>query len=139
MSPSSSGQGRQLLRLEPEDIPEVGNGPDEGYTEGSWDETPSTETAISDTKIYTYSYKEIHYIKTSDDWNALVRAVEEGQSTKGEFYQLANDVIISTMLGTSEKPFEGVFDGAGHKLIADIKTEDAAAAPFGAPRPDGAA
>ena len=123
-----------LLKLEPEDIPEVGNDPDEGYTEGSWDETPSTETAISDTKTYTYSYKEIHYIKTSDDWNALVRAVEEGQSTKGEFYQLANDVKISTMLGTSEKPFEGVFDGAGHKLITDIKTEDTAAAPFGALR-----
>lgn len=123
-----------LLKLEPEDIPKVGDDPGEGYTEGSWDETPSTDKAISEEKTFTYSYREIHFIKTADDWNALAKAIEKGYSTKGEFYKLDADIKISTMLGTSGHPFEGEFDGAGHRLIVDIRSEDTAAAPFGALR-----
>ena len=46
------------LVLKPEDIPGVGNKPNEGYLkEGSWDVEPPLDTLISEAKTYTYTYK----------------------------------------------------------------------------------
>ena len=44
------------LKLKEGDIPAVGNKPNEHYKAGSWDTTPSTDTAISENKVYTYTY-----------------------------------------------------------------------------------
>ena len=44
------------MTLSAEDIPAVGTKPDENYKEGSWDVTPSSETAITGDTTYTYTY-----------------------------------------------------------------------------------
>ena len=46
------------LKLTSEQIPQVGSKPNETYKEGSWDTTPSTDTAITADTTYTYTYIE---------------------------------------------------------------------------------
>ncbi|MBR4175250.1 MAG: hypothetical protein IKR56_07925 [Lachnospiraceae bacterium] len=47
-----------LLVLTKEDVPEVGNMPDYGYTKGAWDATEEEmfDRAVSNSKTFTYSY-----------------------------------------------------------------------------------
>ena len=46
----------KALVLQAGDIPAVGNKPNKNYKAGSWDVTPSTETAIAKDTTYTYTY-----------------------------------------------------------------------------------
>ena len=46
------------LKLSPGDIPSVGNKPAEHYKAGSWDTVPSTDVAITEEKVFTYTYAE---------------------------------------------------------------------------------
>ena len=46
------------LKLSPGDIPAVGNKPAEHYKAGSWDTVPSTDVAITEEKVFTYTYAE---------------------------------------------------------------------------------
>ena len=50
------GYGNDVLKLADSDIPAVGSKPDDGYKVGSWDVTPSTETAITGNTTYKYTY-----------------------------------------------------------------------------------
>ena len=47
------------LALKAGDIPAVGSKPAQYYKAGSWDVTPSTDTAITEDKTYTYTYEKI--------------------------------------------------------------------------------
>ena len=51
-----SGVQGDTLRLSSDQIPTVGTKPNDGYKAGSWDVTPSTDTAISSNVTYTYTY-----------------------------------------------------------------------------------
>lgn len=51
-----SGMEGDTLKLSSGQIPAVGTKPNEGYKAGSWDVTPSADTAISGNVTYTYIY-----------------------------------------------------------------------------------
>ncbi|SFN61408.1 hypothetical protein SAMN04487831_102155 [Pseudobutyrivibrio sp. UC1225] len=51
-----TGNEGDTLKLTTEQIPAVGTKPNDGYKAGSWDVTPSTDTAISSNVTYTYTY-----------------------------------------------------------------------------------
>ena len=51
-----SGVEGDTLKLSSGQIPAVGTKPNSGYKAGSWDVTPSTDTAISSNVTYTYTY-----------------------------------------------------------------------------------
>jgi ubiquitin len=50
------GDDGDILKLSADQIPAVGAKPNDGYKAGSWDVTPSTDTAISSNVTYTYTY-----------------------------------------------------------------------------------
>ena len=51
-----TGYEGDTLKLAANQIPAVGNKPNDTYKAGSWDVTPSTETAITEATTYTYTY-----------------------------------------------------------------------------------
>lgn len=73
-----SGYKDEDLFLSAEQIPAVGGKPDAGYTAGSWDKTPDTETAITGDTVFTYTYAEdqrpairyqVTFIVVNGRWN----------------------------------------------------------------------
>ena len=44
------------MKLASNQIPAVGNEPNDTYKAGSWNVTPSTDTAITEATTYTYTY-----------------------------------------------------------------------------------
>lgn len=51
-----TGYEGDALKLVADQIPAVGNKPNDTYKEGAWNVTPSTETEISGATTYTYTY-----------------------------------------------------------------------------------
>ena len=51
-----TGYEGDTLKLSAAQIPAVGSKPNDTYKAGSWDVTPSTETAITEATTYTYTY-----------------------------------------------------------------------------------
>ena len=51
-----TGYEGDTLKLSANQIPAVGDKPDEGYKAGSWDTVPSTDAEITDDTTYTYTY-----------------------------------------------------------------------------------
>ena len=51
-----TGYEGDTLKLAADQIPAVGSKPNDTYKAGSWDVTPSTETAITENVTYTYTY-----------------------------------------------------------------------------------
>ena len=71
-----------------------------------------------------------YQIKSTADWNNLAENVRYGYEIGGKYFQLANDITVSTMMGTADHPFNGIFDGLGHTLTFDINNDNTYAAPF---------
>ena len=71
-----------------------------------------------------------YLIATADDWNLLATRVSEGNTYSGEYFQLTNDIAISTMVGLSDHNFNGTFDGAGNTITATLSSDAACCAPF---------
>ena len=74
-------------------------------------------------------------IKTVDDWNTLVRYIHHRCTFDGLLVQLAADITVKTMVGTSEMcVFQGTFDGDGHTITLQMDGAEfkgaAGAAPF---------
>ena len=71
-------------------------------------------------------------ISSSEGWNAFARSVnEDGESYAGRTVILAADIgPVTVPVGTSEHPFDGTFDGAGHALTVAINGATPFAAPF---------
>ena len=63
---------------------------------------------------------EPYLISSTDDWNKLGAAINRLNLSSDLYYQLTNDITVSTMLGINVKPFKGHFDGNGHTLTCDI-------------------
>ena len=69
-----------------------------------------------------------YLIQSESDWNDLATAVSGGNSYDGKYFQLTNDISVSTMIGSvsvsgdainydgNNRPFNGHFDGGGNTL-----------------------
>ncbi len=69
-------------------------------------------------------------ISSAAEWEAFAQNVNNGtESYEGKLVQLGTDISISTMAGTADHPFRGIFDGAGYTLNLSISGADYAA-PF---------
>jgi len=73
-----------------------------------------------------------YLIANEEDWNRLAALVEEDSNNRlsGRHFGLANDVTVTTMIGSSEHPFNGFFNGCGHLLTFNYTTNEANCAPF---------
>ena len=69
-----TGYEGEELKLKAEDIlaAAAGSKPGAGYRTGSWDAAPSTETAVTEDTVYTYSYEPVTY---------TVNVTTEGEGT----------------------------------------------------------
>ena len=76
-----------------------------------------------------------YVISSSQGWEALSKFVAEGNATEGKYFKLnANvnadaNVTSDYMVGTSEHPFSGIFDGNGHTVKFNTSSWDPCA-PF---------
>ncbi len=78
---------------------------------------------------YEAGGKAYFVIQKDQDWLSFRNLV--AQTNGGEVNAvLLIDVTVSDPIGTESKPFNGIFEGNGHTLTANIKTSVWAAAPF---------
>ena len=95
-------------------------------------------TAIEAGKPYIVKWADAAalQIKTVDDWNAFAAAVAGGKSFAGKTVMLMDYVgsesdPITTMVGTTEHPFCGTFEGNCQRMYVNIDGESGeAVAPF---------
>ena len=75
-----------------------------------------------------------YLISSTSDWTLFATKVAGGMDYSGKYVRLDADIAISKPVGErGDKPFSGIFLGAGHTLTADIANTDAGAqgaAPF---------
>ena len=72
-----------------------------------------------------------YLISYATQWYLLAKGVAEGTNYSGIYFRLANDITVTTMVGTDDQHvFSGNFDGYGHKLTLDYNTTADYAAPF---------
>ena len=71
-----------------------------------------------------------YLIASADDWNLFATRVSEGNTYSGEYFQLTNNIAISTMVGLADHNFNGTFDGAGNTITATLSSDAACCAPF---------
>ena len=74
-------------------------------------------------------------ISSEADWNLLADKVSTGYTYSGEYFQLKEDISVTTMVGTGsgETPtysFCGSFDGDGHVLTFNKEASENFVAPF---------
>lgn len=73
-------------------------------------------------------------IRSVAHWNALASAISGGNPNIHKdgplFFRLDADITVSTMIGTSEHPFESTFNGNGHKLTVNYAMNEDYCAPF---------
>jgi hypothetical protein len=65
-------------------------------------------------------------VKNEDDWDIFAKAVNNGNSYRGEFIKLVADISVSQKVGdyNKGKAFSGLFDGNGHTITANISEEN---------------
>ena len=70
-------------------------------------------------------------INNAGDWNEMAYYVSCGCTLSGTTVTLANNISVSTMMGTSEtNSFQGTFDGDGHTLTLNVSNQARFASPF---------
>ena len=70
-------------------------------------------------------------ITKTEGWNLLVGNVAAGKSYSGKYFQLgADNISISTMVGTSACHFSGHFNGNGNTLAVNMTSAGEYTAPF---------
>lgn len=60
-----------------------------------------------------------YLIASESDWNELASQVAAGNPYEHVYFELTKDISVSTMIGSSEHPFGGSFDGGGHTLTVN--------------------
>ena len=63
-------------------------------------------------------------------WDLFGAAIADGLDTSGKYFELTDNITVTTMIGTAENPFAGVFDGAGHTLTVNYTATETFCAPF---------
>ena len=75
-------------------------------------------------------------IDNNTDWQNFGTVVTCGYDYSGKTVKLGNNVSVSTVVGTADRPFAGTFDGQGHTLTVNISVSSGSsntpAAPFAA-------
>ena len=71
-----------------------------------------------------------YLIASTADWNDLSTAVNGGTEYSGIYFKLTANISVTTMIGASDKPFRGSFDGGGHTLTMNYTASAAGTAPF---------
>ena len=89
-------------------------------------------TAMDAGKPYIVKWADAAYltISSEEDWNDFAASVEDGNTYAGKTVKLGADISTSTMVGTAEHPFGGIFDGAGKTITFNISNGGEGAAPF---------
>ena len=125
---------------------QIASSPLAGYTIKALDGTQSnldsdgkltlsfnTATTIEAGRPYIVKWPVGFTINDNTDWGKFVINVAEGTTYEGQLVKLNADVSISAedMVGTTENPFKGIFDGGGHTIACTIDyTSHESAAPF---------
>ena len=83
-------------------------------------------------KPYLVNWTDAAYltINSTEDWNAFAESVNSGNTYAGKTIRLGADISVSTMVGTAEHPFCGIFEGAAKRLNLSISNGGNGAAPF---------
>ena len=63
-----------------------------------------------------------YIIASAEDWISFAYYVNSGNSYSGKYVHLTNDITVSTMVGTSEHPFSGIFTGQAGEHAANTLT-----------------
>ena len=104
-------------KLTADQIPAVGDNPDEGFKAGSWDTTPSTETEIAEDTTYTYTYAAKDPISATVTFKVVNGTWDDGKAEdktvtleglEGDQLKLVEDDIPAV----GKKPSEGYKAGA---------------------------
>jgi hypothetical protein len=69
-------------------------------------------------------------ITSAANWNALARRVSNGDSFYGKYFKLTNDISVTTMIGTPQSKFRGIFQGAGRSINVNYSTTADFCGPF---------
>ena len=103
-------------------------------TEDKWESIQwGINWAPGTTEVHKFSFTgtgtetDAYKIQTEVDWNTLSVFIEKGSfNTSGKHFQLISDdaLPVSTMIGTEENPFKGIFDGKGKKLAVSLSTDE---------------
>ena len=75
-----------------------------------------------------------YQIPSTDAWNFLADKVNNGNTYSGKYFQLTNNISVTTMVGANNgsKPFGATFDGNGNILNVSIEGSGECTAAFGA-------
>ena len=96
-----TGREGEVLKLKAGDIPSVGQRPIEGYEAGSWNQVPDTQTAITEDKVYTYTYaKKTDPVRT-------VNMFRMYNPNSGEHFYTGNQAERDTLVQAGWK-YEGI-------------------------------
>lgn len=89
-------------------------------------------TTITAGKPYIVKWPVALTISSDNDWKTFATNVAAGTTYAGQIVKLAADITVATtdMVGLSEYPFQGVFDGGGHTITCSIDYSSPGAAPF---------
>ena len=93
-----TGHDGDTLKLAANQIPTAGTRPDDGYTAGSWDVAPDTETAVTKDTTYIYSYEAI----SQGDDNEEPSGKIVGPFTKYQAFDVQRDPAYPG--GTQDNP-----------------------------------
>ena len=105
-----TGYEGDTLKLKADQIPAVGTKPNDTYKVGSWDVTPSTDTAVTEATTYTYTYvaKEASVVTKAPEAKTLTyngsaqELVTAGTATGGEMqYALGTETEATQPYTTS--------------------------------------
>ena len=63
-----------------------------------------------------------YIIASAEDWISFAYYVNSGNSYSGKYVHLTNSITVSTMVGTPEHPFSGIFTGQAGEHAANTLT-----------------
>ncbi len=69
-------------------------------------------------------------IRSAAEWNKFVEQVRQAKGQYDINATLMNDITINTMIGESDSPYRGTFNGNGHTLTINITGNQQCNAPF---------
>lgn len=100
---------------------------------GGWEINNNEVVPVMGAHSFTGAGTELspYLITSTTDWNKLAFNVNNlGDSYNGKYFLLANDITVTTMVGTDACRFSGNFNGNGHKLTLNLTASENNCAPF---------
>ena len=90
-----SGYEGDTLKLTADQIPAVGTKPNDTFKAGSWNTTPSKDTAITAATTYTYTYMTLESAPFSSD---LIQAYHRTSTKARRFFKLLVQSLHATSM-----------------------------------------